>query len=352
MDDFDITHTEKIFLIATVFFSFSFGPAETDVPTSVERKQPPPTARLISIPASIISNGYPTSPAERYVADRAKMLYDANNQQLNSPNVPSVSRPPTTVSANMQPIGPPIFTALSGQSLGFPVSSNDTSQPSYEFKTKSRGEQMAGSTTARTLLQENLTPSQFQPASATYSSTADYPSISSSIVHSSTFRTQMSYDQQMQAWRQKKIEKIQKKQRHGYVYGEPPQSALPDRVANSVILTPQIIFTTTKQQQAPPTPSIDQTARKPTKSPFRFLPSSSQVRSTPSSITSDTSSKTKTQRLQTTPPQQAAPIPPQRMDRLDEDPQEISDVNKSSKSTSVLIHRKDSQSSTSDKTEV
>ncbi len=361
------------------YFSFSF---EADVSTSIERKRPSQPARLISIPASTISSDYlPTSPAERYVENRVKMLYDANNQQLNSPNIPS----PITVPTNIRQIRQPIVTISSAQSLGFTVSSNDAIQPSSEIKTKSRG---AGPSTARSLLQKNLTPLEFQPASASNLSTADYPLIGSSVANSSTFRTQMSHEQQMNAWRQKRIEKIQKKQRHGYVYIESPQSALSDRVFNAVILTPQIISTVPNQQQAPPTTttdqtarqptnppfrfprtsstdqtarqptkppfrfprtlSTDQTARQPTQSPFRFDDSSSQVRSAPSSITRDTPSKNNTQQLQTTHPQQGAPAPPPRMDRLDEDPQEISDVNKS---TSVLIHRKDSQSSTTDKTE-
>jgi hypothetical protein len=74
--------------------------------------------------------------------------------------------------------------------------------------------------------------------------------------------------------------------------------------------------------------------------------------SAPSSTISDTQPKTRNQNSRINRSQQEAPIPPQRMERLDEDSQETSNTNKSSTVTSALIHRKDSQSSTTDITEI
>ncbi|CAF5127868.1 unnamed protein product, partial [Rotaria socialis] len=69
----------------------------------------------------------------------------------------------------------------------------------------------------------HLTPSLFQPVSTSNQSTADYPLAASSITASPTFCTQMSHDQQMHAWRQGQVEKIQRRRRHCYIYGTPSQ---------------------------------------------------------------------------------------------------------------------------------
>jgi hypothetical protein len=261
------------------------------------------------------------------------MLYDTSTQQTDTSN--------TAATSSNQ-----ITTAISNQSLGFPISPDITVQPPSESSARSTQNQTNVYLTPRGLQRENLTPSLFQPASASNQSTADYPPPASSTANSSTFRTQMSHEQHMQAWRQDQMGKIQKTQRHCYIYDPPPQPLLVDRVSTAAILTPQILSTATKQQQVPPTPNTGKTPRRPTVSPFNFSLPSSQIRSAPSSIISDTNN----QKLKTKLQQQNIPIPPKRMDRLDENPQEISNTNKPSKTTSVLIHKDDSQSDTSDVT--
>jgi hypothetical protein len=280
------------------------------------------------------------------------MLYEANNQQPNTANVPCVLRTPPTGSAYMQQSRLPLTTTFSDQSLGFHVSPDINVQSTSEQSIKSRSKQAATHSTPRVSQQEPITPSLFQPVPPSNQSTADYPLETSSIINSSTYRTQMSHEQHMQLWRQEQIEKNQKKKRYGYVYGLSPQPTSVDKSSNDAILTPQILSTTTRQQQVPRISDTARTPRQPTRPPFKFPIPSSQVRSTPSSIIIDTQSKPKNQKLTINYPQQPAPIPPPRMDRLDEDPQETSNASKSSKVTSALIHRKDSQSSTTDITEV
>jgi hypothetical protein len=297
------------------------------------------------MPVSVI-NDYPTSPAERYIAIRAHMLYDTNNQQTDTSYTAATSQTPTTATFSNQQFQRPITTAISDQSLGFPISPDIIVQPPSESSARSTQNQSNVYLTPRAFQRGTMTPSLFQPASASNQSTADYPLAASSTANSSTFRTQMSHEQHMQAWRQDQMGKIQKTQRHCYIYGQPPQPLLVDRVSTAAILTPQILSTATKQQQVPPTPNTGNTLRRPTVSPFHFPLPSSKIRSAPSSIISDTNN----QKLKTKLQQQNVPIPPKRMDRLDEDPQEISNTNKPSKTTSVLIHKDDSQSDTSDVT--
>lgn len=281
------------------------------------------------------------------------MLYDANNQQSTLPYTPSTSRAPTTVSGYKQQVGAPLTAIISGQSMGFHISPDIVVQPPSERSTKSTDKQEITSVIPRVLPRGNISPSMFQPVSASNQSTADYPLADSSIANLSTYRTQMSHDQHMQAWRQNKVEKMQKKQKHTYIYGISPQPNVVDRVSTAAILTPQII-STTKQRQVPPTPYTTDFQRGPTPSPFRFPPSqSSQIRSTSSSSSSvmnDTQSKSKNQRnSKLNRPPEEIPVPPPRMDPLDEDPQEISSTNISSKDyTAALIHRQDSQSSVTD----
>ncbi|CAF5153444.1 unnamed protein product, partial [Rotaria socialis] len=59
----------------------------------------------------------------------------------------------------------------------------------------------------------------------------------------------MSHDQQMHAWRQGQVEKIQRRRRHCYIYGTPSQQPIIDRASTAAILTPQILSTTARQQQ-------------------------------------------------------------------------------------------------------
>jgi hypothetical protein len=277
---------------------------------------------------------------------RAQMLYDVNNQQPSTPYSPSTARAPITTSAYKEQLRFPITTTASGQSLGFHVSSDIAVNSPSERRMKSGGKQASIYSTPQVLLPESIKSPAFQPVSASNQSTAGYPLTGTSIINSSTYGTQMSHDQQMQAWHQSQVKQIQKKQRRSYVYDTP---ATPS--AASVILTPQNISTIPKQNQAPTTLNDGKTQRGPTPSPFQFRLPSSQVRSASSSIISDTQSKTKNPKLKINRPQQGIPIPPQRMDRLDEDPQETSNGNKSSKVTSALIHREDSQSSVTDITE-
>ncbi|CAF4963403.1 unnamed protein product, partial [Rotaria socialis] len=106
------------------------------------------------------------------------------------------------------------------------------------------------------------------------------------------------------------------------------------------------------QQQAPPTAGGGGTSRKPTQSPFRFPVIPDDVRTAPSSTISDIQVETSHRKTKRNRRQKKVPIPPKRMDRLDEDMRETSHTHKSSKVTSALIHRGDDQSSTSDVTEV
>jgi len=279
------------------------------------------------------------------------MLYDSNAQQPNTPYTSSVSRTPgSAYIPKLRPLQ--MTTTFSNQSLGFHVPTDVIVHPTSERSMKSGDKQTTTYSTSRVLPPENITPSLFQPVSVSNQSTADYPLAASSIVNSSTYRTQMSHEQHMQAWRQEQVKKIMKKQRHCYVYDAPPQPTMVDRVSTAAILTPQVLSTATKQGQAPETPDTGQTQRGPTISPFHFPITSSEVRSAPSSIVNGIRLKTKNQKLKINRPQEGIPIPPERMDRLDEDPQEKSNTNKSSKITSALIQRKDSQSSVTDIKEV
>lgn len=306
------------------------------------------------MPVSVPTDHHPSSPAERYIAIRAQMLYDASTQQPCSPYSPSPSpsHVPTTVSGYKQQLRAPLTTTVSGQSLGFRTSPDVIVHPPSDRSSESTEKQIPTSTIPRISPRGNLTPSIFRPAPTSNQSTADYPFAESSIANLSTYRTQMSHEQHMRAWRQNKVEKNQKKQKHAYIYGASPQPTLVDRVSTAAILTPQIL-PTTNQQQAPPSSYADGIQRRPTPSPFQFPPPSSQIQSISSSVISDTQLKPKNQRLKINRPPQniPPPPPPPRMDRLDEDPQETSSANQPSKMASALIHRQNSQSSITDNTE-
>src|SRR5689334_8350223 len=91
---------EKNILILIVF-SLSGQPYALDIPTPFEER-PPPAQRLISVPVSVLSD-YPQSPAERYIAIRARMLYEVNAQQPTSPFGVSIpSQTPITAPVSTQ----------------------------------------------------------------------------------------------------------------------------------------------------------------------------------------------------------------------------------------------------------
>lgn len=271
---------------------------------------------MISVAASSV-NEYPTSPAERYVAIRAQMLYDPTNQPTTPTSVSAVSFTTTAISATPQPLRTQVATTLSNQSAGFAVVSADVTQRPSKF-------------------QPTLTPSQFQSTIASNQSTADYPMVESSVAHSPIYYSQTSHDQQMQVWRQKEIQKIQKKQRHGYVYGDTQQPTSPDRLAVTTILAPQSVSSQTTQQQPPPTPSTGQFIRPATQSPFVFTAIASQPQNLPTE-TKNPMSKPSNPPLPPTVP----PPPPKRMDRLDEDSRETSDAESSTIITTALVHRRE-----------
>jgi hypothetical protein len=327
-----------------LFYSSSLEQSPLDVPTPLERR-PPPVQRLVSVSVSV-PNEHPTSPAERYIAIRAQMLYDVNIPQPTTPYSIHESQTPTPLN---QPLRRPVAATVSQGSLGFPIPSNASVHPSIVTGIQLKEKQATKYPPSHVSQQDNISPSQFQPAPSSNQSTADYPPATASVANSSTFRTQMSHDQHMQVWRQKQMEKIRKHRRHRYVYGPPPQPFLADKVSNASILTPQILHETTKQQQVPPTPNTVKFERQPTQPPFHFPMPSRQMPISSSSITSDTQSKpiNQTSRIN-----QRSAVSPQRMDSLDEHPQEISHKNKSSKKTSTLTHRVDSQSSITDTTEI
>jgi hypothetical protein len=321
---------------------------ELDMPTTVERR-PPPVSRLLSVPVSPIISEYPSSAAERYVATRAQMLYDANNQQTTTQY--SINEFQTPIPSNQQ-LRYPVTTTDSQGSLGFPIPINDTIHPSVVSDMQLKEKKGNKYLTSSGFQQENISPSRFQPASPSYQSTNEYPLATPSIANSSTFCTQMSHDQHMQAWRQNQMEKIQKKQRHCYVYGPAAQPSLADKVSTAAILTPQIIPESAQPSQISLISKNGKFIRQPTKPPFHFPPPLNQMPTTASSIISDTQSKTNNQKLKINRRQQRIPAPPTRMDCLDENPPETSTEDKSIKRTSAIIHRQGSQSSITDTTEV
>ncbi|CAF4181382.1 unnamed protein product [Rotaria sp. Silwood2] len=319
----------------------------SDISTPIERR-PPLTRRLLSMPVSLPSD-FSQSPAERYIANRARMLYDVIAEQMNTPHISPVSQTPTIISTYNQQQRPLMTTTLSDKSLGFHVSPSVIVHPPSDTSTKSREKQLNDYPIRCGLQRENLTPLLFQPVSASNQSTADYPLATSSILTSPTFCTQMSHDQHMQAWRQNQVEKLQKKRPHCYIYGTPSRQPLVDRVSTATILTPQILMTTT-QQQAPPTSDDGEIRRGPTVSPFRFVVTPDQVHTAPSSTISDIQVETNNRKPKRNRRQKKTPIASKRMERLDEDVQETSNANKSLKITSSVIHRNDVHSSSSDAT--
>ena len=288
--------------------------AEVNVPSPSQR--PPALVQQVSVTASLFNN-CPISPPEQYVANRAHLLYDANNQHLKAHNASSTSHAPTTASPNPPSLRTPMTGAFLTQNRGFLMPSTNLDQ------SPSTG-------------QMNLTPSQFQSVLESNQSSAGYPIEGSSVVRSPIFHSQMSYEQRQQAWRQKQIQKIQKKQRYCYVYSDPGTPAPRDRLINATIVSPQPVFTQRTQQQPPPTPSTGSFIRQPTQSPFSYPPPATRA------YTSSVQIENPSPKPNNPPPPVIPPAPPKRMDRVDEDPQESSNADNSTITTSALVHRKDS----------
>ena len=270
----------------------SFRTAQS--PTTTELRPPPVNARLLSVPVPVV-NDLPQSPAERYIAIRSCMLYDALGQPLSIPLSPDVSQAPSVV---IQTKTTPGVRSLGFQPGGGTRSTQSKDQrPSYQ-------RQASEFSTPLIITNTNGTPI-FQPVPDSIQSTADYPlGNASTITSSSTLRTQMSHAQHMQAWRQNRARKIQKHRPNCYVYGSPPQRPMEEKLSTAAILTPQVIVTSPQ----PP----DGTQRPASSSPFQFP--RGEVR---------TLNETSTAREK-----------------------------KSLRTTSAVVHQKDSQSTTSNATEV
>ena len=265
-------------------------------PTSPELRPPPLNARLLSVPVPVI-NDLPQSPAERYIAIRSCMLYDALGQPLSDPRSPGVSQAPSVIIQTK--------TTPGGRSLGFQTGADTRSTHSKDLRPAYQ-RQASEFSTPLIITNTNGTPI-FQPVPDSTQSTADYPmGNASTITSSSTLRTQMSHAQHMQAWRQNRARKIQKHRPNCYVYGSPPQRPMEEKLGTAAILTPQVIVTSPQPQAS------DGPQRPASSSPFQFP--RGEVR------TLNETSRTREK--------------------------------KSLRTTAAVIHQKDSQSTTSNATEV
>lgn len=265
-------------------------------PTIAELRPPPVNARLLSVPVPVV-NDLPQSPAERYIAIRSCMLYDALGQPLSAPRSPGVSQSPSVINQTK--------TTPGVRSLGFQPGAGKRSTESKDQR-PSYQRQASEFSTPLIITNANGTPI-FQPVPESTQSTADYPQgNASTITGSSTLRTQMSHAQHMQAWRQNRARKIQKHRPNCYVYGSPPQRPMEEKLSTAAILTPQVIVTSPQPQAS------DGSQRPASSSPFQYP--RSEVR---------TLNETSTAREK-----------------------------KSLRTTSALIHQKDSQSTASNVTEV
>ena len=250
---------------------------------------PTPTVQRLIVPGPLIDE-FPQSPAERYISIRSCMLYDVNGQ-------------PTSLSRSEGLSPAPSVTSQSAPSQ----------KRSVGFSTRPLLEREISPTTATNA---NGTPI-FQAVPDSVQSTADYPMTNaSSVTNRSTLRAQMSHAQHMQAWRQQKMRKIQKKQPHCYFYGTPGQRGPDEKVAAAAILTPQVIVTTPSQFVSP------DGQRLPSPSPFFHRPTPIQ--------TINETKKSKTTRTTSSP---------------DKD-------ERSTNAGRALIHEKDTDSHRSNMTEV
>jgi hypothetical protein len=303
--------SKHIFLINHFFLSFRLIPPTPEVPVSPEQRAVM-GRRLLSVPIPIIDD-FPQSPAERYIAIRSCMLYDTNMQQINSSQVPStasqqaqmqlesrlgVLRPPNVV------IQPPSNSSIRSKDK----------RPTYE-------RQESHHSTPLIINQFTGTPT-FQALPESTHSTTDYPiANSSSITNFSTLRTQMSHAQHTQAWQLQQTKKYHKKRPYCYIYGPPPQRPLEEKVATAAILTPQLILPN------------GETQRGFHNLPFQFPPQDRTI-----------NEKTKNKQGR-----QRSPV---LSSHIEENNQDTSIKKKTLRTTAAIIHRKDSQSSVSNVTEV
>ena len=205
-----------------------------------------PSSRLLAVPTPApIADDFPQSPAERYINIRATMMYDASKQQADTPHSPVVSQAAsmsTTLSRSQGFLYQPAIRVQ-------PPSDNSSARsagtrPPYERQASHHP------TTAGTVRAAG-TPT-FQSVPESNSSIAEYPLTNVSVLtNSSTLRTQMSHAQHMQAWHQLQASKIQRDRPHCYQYGAPPQRAMEEKVATAAILTPQVMTTGPKGAASP-----------------------------------------------------------------------------------------------------
>lgn len=202
------------------------------------------------MPVPVIDD-YPQSPAERYVAIRSSMLYDVNSQQADTPRSP-VSLITSTFSQKVRPQGrnlaPP---TLHVQPPSDSSAGSKGRRPEYQRQETEASDPLIINPITGTPI--------FQAIPESTHSTAGYPVVTnSSITNSSILRTQMSHAQHMQAWQQCQLRKIQKQRTHCYHYGAPLQRPMEEKVATAAILTPQVLSTG------------DNLRRSPSNSPFRY----------------------------------------------------------------------------------
>ena len=259
----------------------------------------PPTMRLLSVPAPVpLAESFPQSPAERYIAVRSCMLYDVTAQQPNTPR----SYGSSVVSQSGAELAQANLPTVRIQAPSEGSGRSTERRPTYQ-------RQASHDPTPTAASQFNGTPI-FHAAPESSHSTADYPLANgSSITNFSTLRTQMSHAQHMQAWRQDQLKRAQQKHPHCYVYGPPPQRATEEKVATAAILTPQIIELVSENLR-----------RLPSKSPYQY----------PRQMKTGKRVKPAAEKEQEDQSIQKKPL----------------------RTTSALVHRKDSQGSASNVTEV
>ena len=301
-----------------------------------------PAYRALST-SEVVPKDYPQSPAERYFATRAQMLYDVNAQQLYRRQISSASHETMVISAYNQPPLSTRATNPSNHSLGFDISPDIIVSPPSDSSSKLNGTKGNDSLVQFGPISEQDSPLSFQPTSTSTQSTGDYPLEVSSIGNSSTFCIQLSHSQYMEAWRQNQANKIQKQHRHCYVYNSPPRSPLADRVASAVILTPQILSTTMKQKSSQ-TSNSGIRQRSPTTSPFQFPVSQEQMDATASPTITETQLKPTNRKWEGKYRKEEISIVPKRTD-LNEDILEVPDTDQSFKLSTKSAHQELHQSS-------
>lgn len=261
---------------------------------------------------------YPQSPAERYVAIRSSMLYDVNAQQADTPRSPVVSPVPSVVSQQTRAQARSYAPSLVVQPPSDGSATSRSKRPEYQRQETEASDPLIINQFAGTPI--------FQAIPESTHSTADYPmGTSSSVGNSSILRTQMSHAQHMQAWQQNQLRKLQKKRPHCYHYGAPLRRPLEEKIETAAILTPQNIA------------GGGRSGRTVSKSPFRFPRQVETINETSNKNRSKSGNPTTTSSSSnTTEKKQDQPV-----------------KKKSTRVTSSSgTHRKDSQNSFSNVTEV